>query len=394
MKNTFFLFVFSILSGTLIAQNPALPNPGFESWTQVGNRLDPNNWKTLNPSTGILGIFTATRNSTPHSGSYAIELTTKSVFGQIANGIASTGTIITSPPYGVVGGIPYTGRPDSIAGWYKYTPSGTDSGFVQFMLQDSITLDSIGYVRWETHNVAVATYTRFTAPIHYNSSAIPNLSNWILSSSRGSSPVVNSKLIIDDLELIFNPVVCNKPTGLTTTNITSSGAKVNWSASPGAISYQVKYRVIGTTTWTYKTNTNPNKTLTGLLPNTPYEWAVRSKCTASPVLWSAYSTKKNFTTLIVRESATIPSEQPELNDLTVYPNPASTSVNLSMVPEKDELLQVAVYNAIGQLVVEKNVLAIDGSMESRLDVSGYTKGLYLVSVTGSNFHSTKRLLIQ
>ena len=75
------------------AQNPALPNQGFEFWTQSGNHLDPDNWNTLNNSTGILGIFTATRVTDAHSGSYAIKLQTKLVFGQIANGIASTGTI-------------------------------------------------------------------------------------------------------------------------------------------------------------------------------------------------------------------------------------------------------------------------------------------------------------
>src|SRR6188768_3135228 len=93
-------------------QNVATPNPGFENWTQVGNRFDPDNWNTLNPSTAIIGILTCTRASgvDVHAGTYAIKLTTKSVFGVTANGIASTATLITTPPYGVTGGIPYTGR--------------------------------------------------------------------------------------------------------------------------------------------------------------------------------------------------------------------------------------------------------------------------------------------
>ncbi len=395
MMKKIYTFILSLfISGSCLAQNPALPNAGFEFWTQVGNHLDPNNWNTLNPSTAILGVFTATRSSSPHSGSYAIQLTTKSVFLQIANGIATTGTLITTPPYGVVGGIPYEGRPDSIAGWYKFAPAGTDSGFVQFMLQDSTTLDTIGFVRWETHNIAVGTYTRFSAPITYYSTATPNLSCWILSSSRASNPVVNSSLTIDDLQLIFNPIVCNKPTGLSTSNITSTGAKLKWGAVTGAINYQQKYRAVGTATWINKTSTTLSKTLSGLSPNMQYEWAVRAKCSGNPLVWSAWSSKKTFTTLAARKAETELPAETETNDLSVYPNPARESVNLSLVPERDELLNVNIYNAIGQVVYEDQVLAMDGQMEAKINTSGFQKGIYLVTVTGTYFHSTKRLLIQ
>ncbi|MEZ5067832.1 MAG: hypothetical protein R2847_04790 [Bacteroidia bacterium] len=54
--------------------------------------------------------------------------TTKLAFGITANGITKHRNMITTPPYGVSGGIPFTGRPDSITGWYKYTPQGANSG--------------------------------------------------------------------------------------------------------------------------------------------------------------------------------------------------------------------------------------------------------------------------
>ncbi|HMT29982.1 MAG TPA: T9SS type A sorting domain-containing protein [Bacteroidia bacterium] len=194
------------------AQNAATPNPGFENWTQVGNRFDPNNWNTLNPNTGIVGVLTCVRatGADVHSGTYGIKLTTKSVFGITANGIASTATLITTPPYGVTGGIPYTQRPDSIVGWYKCNPANTsDSGFVQFVLLGSAN-DTIGFVRHYTPNTPVGTYTRFSAPINYFSSGTPALSYWILSSSNPVTPVVNSSIIFDDIDLIFNPSGINE----------------------------------------------------------------------------------------------------------------------------------------------------------------------------------------
>lgn len=187
-------------------QNAATPNPAFENWTQQNNYWNPNSWNNLNPSTYILGVFTCQRASAAtdvHGGSYAIKLTTKSVFGITANGIASTATLITTPPYGITGGIPYTERPDSIVGWYKYTPANAnDSGFVQFALLTN-SYDTIGMVKFNTPNTPVTTYTRFSKAITYLSPATPELSYWILSASDGVNPVVNSVLIVDDIDLIF-----------------------------------------------------------------------------------------------------------------------------------------------------------------------------------------------
>ena len=201
-----------LVSSISTAQNAATPNAGFENWTQNLNYWNPNNWNNLNSQTAILGVFTCTRatGADVHSGTYAIKLTTKSVFTLTANGIASTATLITSPPYGVTGGIPYTERPDSIVGWYKYTPANpSDSGFVQFVLLGASN-DTIGFVKFNSPNTPVTSYTRFSKAITYFSPNTPALSYWILSSSDGVNPVVNSSIIIDDLDLIFNPSSVNE----------------------------------------------------------------------------------------------------------------------------------------------------------------------------------------
>jgi hypothetical protein len=115
------IIVILAIAKVSVAQNAATPNPGFENWTQVGNHYDPNSWNTLNPSTSILNVLTCTRAVSPdiHSGTYAIKLTTKVVFGITANGTATTGKIKTVPPYGVSGGIAYAARPDSMVGFYR-----------------------------------------------------------------------------------------------------------------------------------------------------------------------------------------------------------------------------------------------------------------------------------
>ena len=207
MKRLYTIIIFLSITSGVKAQN-ATPNAGFENWNAVGNRFDPADWNNLNPSTAIIGVLTCARASgaDANSGNYAIKLTTKLIpaFNIIANGIASTGTLITTPSYGVSGGIAYTGRPDSITGWYKYTPAGTDQGFVELQLLGATNTDTIGYVRFETPNATVSTYTRFAAAVNYLSTATPSNSIWILSSSKGVGPIVNSQIFIDDIAMVFN----------------------------------------------------------------------------------------------------------------------------------------------------------------------------------------------
>lgn len=78
---------------------------------------------------------------------------------------------------------------------------------------------------------------------------------------------------------------CNAPTGLTTTNITSSGASLSWSAVSGAQSYRVDYKRSNSTNWTtHLTSTSATSaTLVNLLSNTSYDWRVRSNCAAGQI---------------------------------------------------------------------------------------------------------------
>ena len=97
---------------------------------------------------------------------------------------------------------------------------------------------------------------------------------------------------------IEGAVQCNPtvPTGLAASNIGSSGATLDWNAVAGA-TYDVRYRVTGTSTWTNTTAGGNTLNLTGLTAETQYESQVRSNCTGNT---SAYSASVNFTTTQVQ----------------------------------------------------------------------------------------------
>ncbi len=79
---------------------------------------------------------------------------------------------------------------------------------------------------------------------------------------------------------------CGSPSGLTTTNITSSSATLNWQPVPDAVNYDVQHKrsSYSSNYWknvaTATTSTSVN--LLGLQPWMSYDWRVRANCTEGP----------------------------------------------------------------------------------------------------------------
>lgn len=87
---------------------------------------------------------------------------------------------------------------------------------------------------------------------------------------------------------------CNAPSGLSTSNITSSSVTFSWSNVSGASNYDLQYRVNGTSTWTSVNNlTSTSHNQTGLSASTTYQWQVRTDCGTTQ---SSYTSGSNFTT--------------------------------------------------------------------------------------------------
>ena len=99
---------------------------------------------------------------------------------------------------------------------------------------------------------------------------------------------------------------CSAPGGLSTSNITSSTATMNWSPVSGAFAYTVEYKPVSSGTWlvaasaTYSTSYN----LYGLSAATSYNWRVYANCGLTES--STYSTTQ-FSTSGSGSGSTPPS---------------------------------------------------------------------------------------
>lgn len=76
------------------------------------------------------------------------------------------------------------------------------------------------------------------------------------------------------------PILCNAPSNLNTSSITSTSGSLSWNAVSGASGYDVDFKLSSSSTWTNKATglTSLTYSLTGLTAGTAYDWRVRSNC--------------------------------------------------------------------------------------------------------------------
>ncbi len=203
MKFFTLLLITTFISTWAIAQD-TIPNAGFENWTAnvVPAYNNPDGWTTLNPLTGALNVFTAFKDSTVvHSGHYSIKLVTKSVAGQTAPGILTTGTV-NAGSGNITGGVPIASRPAYLSGWYQYSPVSGDTAAASILLTkwDAVG-DSEIIVGQASKNIgsAASSWTSFSMAINYLTNATPDTVMISFFTSATQAGAVNSTLWHDDL---------------------------------------------------------------------------------------------------------------------------------------------------------------------------------------------------
>lgn len=80
-----------------------------------------------------------------------------------------------------------------------------------------------------------------------------------------------------------------------------------------------------------------------------------------------------------------------LNDVYVYPNPASERLNIVVSSEVELPESITIYNYLGQLVVSKNVR---NSNDLNVNTSSFSNGVYLITVARGNDTKTLRFVKQ
>ena len=94
---------------------------------------------------------------------------------------------------------------------------------------------------------------------------------------------------------------------LTVANLYSCSARLNWTATPSASYYKVRYKIAGTATWSAQTNVGANLfyDFTGLASNTNYTFQVAAFCVSNQNLgWKAKNGKTQVCTSPINQTIT------------------------------------------------------------------------------------------
>ncbi len=187
-------------------------------------------------------------------------------------------------------------------------------------------------------------------------------------------------------------LACVTPAGLTATNIKTTSAKVNWAVEPGAQKYSVRYCKTGTAPWTKTTALSNYKKLTGLMPDTEYDWAVKSVCDAVSNISSDWSATQTFTTKPLRLE-----DENEMGDvaLELYPNPFSSSTTISFSVSENTVVNIEVFDLTGRkLRAIYSGYAEAGEHSIELNGEGLSAGIYLIKAQLNDQQVIKKFAVE
>ena len=239
-----------ISSATLFAQTQ-ITNGGFENWGNAspGVSTEPTNWYSNLSGSNIaqLGSQTCFQCTSPvHSGTYSVRLETESqnlgFETVIVNGSLTTGVVdapTTTKSDGYIGTVnystasddrrmPFTGRPDSIVGYYQYSSGGAgELGKIRAILHTGDyydpetpttyhpdpTANKIADALFLTPTSNVTSWTRFSVAFTYTSAANPAyiMINATPSDNQNTT-VAGSQLWLDDIAVVYNATGINQLT--------------------------------------------------------------------------------------------------------------------------------------------------------------------------------------
>jgi hypothetical protein len=108
-----------------------------------------------------------------------------------------------------------------------------------------------------------------------------------------------------------------------------------------------------------------------------------------------YNASKSNTGSITFVGPTAVNTIAAVNNVEIFPNPSTGVFSLSVeLANKSQSVGVRVINTMGQVISSNTYNEVAGSFEKKIDLSGYSKGIYFVQVTTSNGTSYHKVAVQ
>jgi hypothetical protein len=193
---------------------------------------------------------------------------------------------------------------------------------------------------------------------------------------------------------------CLSPSGLMAVRVEDTAAVLKWHLSGANISnVWLRFRAAGDAVWLIRKRdaATTNLRIHGLMPNTTYQWQVRSLCTEDT---SAYVKGPDFTTAASfafssTTSAITSSKLPGNIHVQIMPNPNKGNFSIQLqLPAEVAITTLALYNNMGEKVWQQEAGKISGAVYKNISLQNQLPaGTYMMVVQRSDVRLTQKVMI-
>lgn len=185
----------------------------------------------------------------------------------------------------------------------------------------------------------------------------------------------------------FGTIPCPVVTGVHIVELTPTSATIAWNSTTGLYSAEYGNSYFDQGTGTLLQNiTETTTTITGLEPETEYDFYVRSHC--SPSVHSNWSNCLRFTTASLK--ATSPDSQVKVS---ISPNPAHSKTTVQIQGVNGTAILTLTDVSGRQITTERfNYSSVNSA--HTLDLKGLTPGAYFLSLRTSDYTTVRKLIIK
>jgi hypothetical protein len=171
---------------------------------------------------------------------------------------------------------------------------------------------------------------------------------------------------------------CNAPTNVIIYNVHMFNAIASWDTVAGATGYEYYIAVHPSTPSLGTVTTNHSIYITGLNPNTTYDFCVRTRCisSVSPWICDTFHTASTGINTITKD-----------DDVQIYPNPSKGSFTISL---NNNHAAITVFDITGRIVTSKQM---ENASET-ISLNNAAKGVYTIRILTDGAVINKRVVIE
>ena len=112
------------------------------------------------------------------------------------------------------------------------------------------------------------------------------------------------------------------------------------------------------------------------------------------IMWSTNPTVRDMGWSLNFTVDGVGVEETVLENLSVYPNPTTGTLNVNFDAEKQGDIQIKLVNISGQVILEETVTNANGTYNNSFDISDQAKGVYLLSITSENEKIDRKIVLK